>query len=147
MRARPGCPVLGVSLGHVRAGQAHFGAHRLQVEDLLAAHLVGNDQDQLIALLLGDQRQAQAGVAGRALDQGRARLQIPTLFRRFDHRQADAILDRSARVGALELQIELADAGVQALGLDDRGLADEFEDGRMDGHSGAVGSRRTGQDR
>ncbi|MNI60575.1 hypothetical protein D3C73_1158020 [compost metagenome] len=139
--------VLRVTLGHVRAGQAHFGTHRLQVEDLLPAHLVRHHQDQLVALLLGHQCQAQAGIAGGAFDQGGAGLQVAALFCRFDHRQADAILDRSARVGVFELQVELADAGVQALGLDDRGLADEFEDGRMDRHSGDFGSRHAGPDR
>src|SRR2546430_7024338 len=38
-------------------------------KDLLLAHLVGDDQQQPIALLCRDQRQPQAGVAGRGLDQ------------------------------------------------------------------------------
>jgi hypothetical protein len=126
--------VLRVALGDVRAGQAHFGAHRLEVEDLLAAHLVGHDQDQLVALLLGHQRQAQAGIAGGALDQGRARLQFATLLGGLDHRQADAVLDGSPGIGAFELQVQLADTGIQALGLDDRGLANEVEYGGVDCH-------------
>src|SRR3546814_959101 len=66
--------VVGVALGHVRTGQHDLGAHRLEVEDLLAAHLVRDHQHELVALLLRDQGQADAGVARRALDQGVAGL-------------------------------------------------------------------------
>jgi hypothetical protein len=61
--------VVGMALADVGARQHDLGAHRLEVEDLLAAHLVGHDEDELVALLLRDQRQAEAGVAGGALDQ------------------------------------------------------------------------------
>ena len=66
--------VLGVALGDVGAGEHHFGAHRLEVEDLLAAHLVRHHQDQPVAFLLRDQGQAEAGVAGGASTSDVARL-------------------------------------------------------------------------
>src|SRR3546814_6085888 len=50
--------VVGVALGHVRTGENDFRAHRLEVEDLLAAHLVRDHQPELVALLLRDQGQA-----------------------------------------------------------------------------------------
>ena len=53
-----------------------------------------------------------------------------------DHVQGDAVLDRAARVLALELEVELAGAGVEAAGLDDGGVGDEVEDGIVDGHGG-----------
>jgi hypothetical protein len=115
-----------MALGHVRARQHHLGAHRLEVEDLLAAHLVRHHQDQLVALLLRHQRQADAGVAGRAFHQRVAGLDLPGLLGRFDHRQADAILDRAAGIVAFELEVELADTGIEALRAHDRGAADEF---------------------
>src|SRR5690606_30514314 len=66
--------------------------------------------------------------------QRRAGLEIATLLGGLDHRQADAVLDRSSRVRTLQFQVQLADAGIQALGLDDGRVANEFEDGGMDGH-------------
>ena len=131
-----------MALGHVRTGQHHLGAHRLEVEDLLPAHLVRDHEDQLVALLLGHQGQAQAGIAGSTLDQGCTRLEVTPLFGGLDHRQADAVLDRTAGVGAFQLQVNLAHTGIQALGLDDGSLPDEFEDGGMDGHVHIWMSRR-----
>src|SRR3546814_1237896 len=52
-----------------------------------------------------------------------------------DHAHADAVLDRTAGVLVLELQVQLAGAGIQAPGLDDGRIADEFEDGGMDRHA------------
>jgi hypothetical protein len=57
-----------------------------------------------VALLLRHQRQAEPGVAGGAFDQRRAGLQVAALLRRLDHRQADAILDRSARLALSSLR-------------------------------------------
>ena len=130
--------VLGVALGHVGAGQHHLGAHRLEVEDLLPAHLVRHHQDQPVALLLRDQGQAQAGVAGGALDQDVARADAPVLLGALDHRQADAVLDRAAGVGALELQEQLARSRVEASRANHRGVSDQFEDTLVNRHGGSV---------
>src|SRR3546814_2572501 len=79
--------------------------------------------------------QADAGVARRALDQGVAGLDVAALLGGLDHAHADAVLDRTAGVLVLELQVQLAGAGIQAPGLDDGRIADEFEDGGMDRHA------------
>ena len=136
--------ILRMALGHVRAGQHHFRAHRLQVEDLLAAHLVRHHEDQPVALGLRHQRQADAGVAGGAFDQGVAGFDLAGFLRRFDHRQADAILDRAAGVGAFQFQIQLAGASIEVAELDHRRVADQFEDAVVDAHAkgrGASGAR------
>src|SRR3546814_14140498 len=65
------------------------------LEDLLAAHLVRDHQHELVALLLRDQGQADAGVARRALDQGVAGLDVAALLGGLDHAHADAVLDRT----------------------------------------------------
>ena len=135
--------IVGMALGDVGTGQHDFGAHRLEVEDLLPTHLVGHDQDQLVALLLRDQGQADAGIAGGAFDQGVAGADVAALFGGVDHGKTDAVLDRAAGVLALELEVQLADAGVEPLRLHDRGVGDQFEDGGMDRHAGG-GSRRSG---
>jgi hypothetical protein len=57
-----------MALADVGAGQDDFGAHRPQVADLLVAHLVGDDDGELVALLGGDQGEGDAGVAGGGLD-------------------------------------------------------------------------------
>src|SRR3546814_6204296 len=69
------------------------------------------------------------------LDQGVAGLDVAALLGGLDHAHADAVLDRTAGVLVLELQVQLAGAGIQAPGLDDGRIADEFEDGGMDRHA------------
>src|SRR5690606_32768938 len=127
--------VVGMALGDVGPGQHHLRAHRLAVEDLLPAHLVRNRQDQLVALLLGHQRQADAGVAGRALGPGGTGRVVAALLGGLDHAHADAVLDGPAGILAFELEIELAGAGIQAAGLDDGRVGDEPEDGIVDRHA------------
>ncbi len=107
---RPVLVVLRVALGDIRTRQHDFRAHRLEIEDLLAAHLVGHDQDQPITFLLRDEGEADAGVAGGAFDERVAGLDLAGALGGFDHRQADAILDRTARIGAFELEEKFADA-------------------------------------
>ena len=145
-RAGLGCDALGhilivfrVTLAHVGAGQDDFCAQGLEVEDLLLRHLVRDDQGQVIALLRGDQRQAQAGVACGCLDQPAARLQAAVLLGGLDHGLADAVLDGAARVLTFELQEKAAGPCIHLPDLDQRGVADRFqnvsEDGRIDGHA------------
>jgi hypothetical protein len=108
-----------------RARENHLGAHRLEVENLLAAHLVGNDEDQLVALGGRDQRQPKAGVARGRFDDDAARAKASLAFSRLDHRQRRTILDRAAGIGALELEKQLARAGVELRDLDHRRIADQ----------------------
>ncbi len=138
--------VFGMAMRHVRAGQAHVGAHGAQVLDLLLRHLVGNDQQDVVALLLADQGQGQAGVARRGLNDGAARFQPARLLSRLDHRQGDAVLDGAAGVLALQLQEQAAGAGVDPRHLDHRRLADQVQQtlGRTAENRG-VGHRHEGR--
>ena len=79
-----------------------------------------------IALELRDQRERDAGVAARRLEQLPSRLQLAGRLGRFDHRLRDAILDRPGRILALELRVD-ADRwlGRQPLELYEWRVADE----------------------
>ena len=121
--------VLGMALGHVGARGVHLGAQRLQVQHLLRRHLVGHHQHHAVALGARHQRQAQARVAGRRLDHRAARLEPAVALGGLDHRQADAVLDRAAGVLRLQLEEQLAAAGVELRDLDQRRVADEVEHG------------------
>src|SRR5690606_9266982 len=88
--------------------------------------------------------QAEPGVAGGALDEDRTGADVAAALRGLDHVQADPVLDRTAGVVAFQLEVQLADAGVQALGLDDGGVPDQFEDGCVDRHALAAAPARNG---
>ena len=97
-----------MAFADVGTGHADFRAQGPQMEDLFLGHLVGDHQDQAIALLGGDQRQAQAGVARRCLDQGSAGLEAAVALRRLDHGKRDAVLDGAAGVLILKFEEEAA---------------------------------------
>jgi hypothetical protein len=126
--------ILRVALGDVRAGQHHLGAHGLEVGNLLAAHLVRDHQDQAVALLGRHQGEAEPGVARRALDQRRARPDLAGPLRVLDHFQADAVLDRAARILALQLDEKFAGSRVEVIDAHDRRVADQFQDILVYGH-------------
>ncbi len=112
--------VLRMALDHIRARHHHFGAHGLQVKDLLLAHLVGDDQQQPVALAGRDQGQPQARIAGGGFDQRGAGLDAPLALGRLDHVQPDAILDGTAGILVLQLQEQLAGTCIKAAGRDQR---------------------------
>ena len=117
-----------MAFADVRAREHHLGAQRAQMEDLLPRHLVGYDENQLVALLRRHQRQPQPGVAGGGLDDGAAGLEPAVARRGFDHRQPDSILDRAGRILVLELHEQPARAGVEAGDLEHRRVADQFQE-------------------
>ncbi|MNX32043.1 hypothetical protein D3C86_622440 [compost metagenome] len=90
--------VLGVTFADIGTGDVHFGAHGLEVQDFFRGHFVRHHQHHPIALGAADQRQAQAGVAGGGFDDGAAGLEATIALGLVDHRQADAVLDRTAGV-------------------------------------------------
>src|SRR3546814_2913931 len=90
------------ALADVGAGQDHLGAERAQVKDLFLRHIVRHHQGEAVALLRGDECEAETGVAGCRLDQASSGLQPAVMLRRLDHRLADAILDRAAGILALD---------------------------------------------
>jgi len=87
-----------MAFADVRAGGAHFGAQRLQVQHFFGRHLVGHHQQHAVTLQAADQGQAQARVAGRRFDDGAARLQPAIFLGCGYHGQADPVLDRAAGV-------------------------------------------------
>ena len=121
--------VIGMALADVGAGDVHLGAHRLEVQDLLGGHLVRHHQHHSVTLGTADQGQAQAGVAGGGLDDGAAGSQAAIALGGVDHRQADAILDRTAGVLRFELEEQRARAGIETADAHQRRIADQFEYG------------------
>ena len=77
---RAAMSVVGMAPGDVRTGQRPR-AHALRVEDLRATSCLGRP-DGLVALLLRDQGQADAGVASGAFDQRGAGLDVAALLGR-----------------------------------------------------------------
>ena len=128
--------VLRMALADIGAGDHDLRPHGLEIRDLLAAHLVGNHEDQTIALLLRRQCQAQAGIARRALDQHRTGLEIAAALGLLDHDQTDSVLDRTARVLAFELDEQLAGAGIEVIDSNDRRVANQFEHVGVNAHAG-----------
>ena len=80
-----------------------LGAVRAEHRDLLLAHLVGHDEDAAVALAGRRDGEADAGVARGRLDDRPARLELPLALGLLDHREADPVLHRAARVQVLEL--------------------------------------------
>ena len=120
--------IVRMALADIRARDDHLGAHRARMQDLLARHLVGNDQDGAIAFLRADEGETKAGIARGRLNDGAAGFQPAVGFRGFDHRARRAILDRARRICAFELEKQLAGAGIEPRDRDERRFADEVDD-------------------
>ena len=108
----------------------HFGAVGLEHGALVLAHLVRHHEDAAVALLLGHERQADAGVAGGGLHDGAAGQEFAGSFGLLDHLRRDAVLDRTAGVQVFQLH---QDGGRDAIGhvveFDERRMADEVQNG------------------
>ncbi|MNY06229.1 hypothetical protein D3C86_1389790 [compost metagenome] len=122
--------VLGMALADVGAGDVHLGAHGLEVQDLLGGHLVRHHQHHPVTLGAADQGQAEAGVAGGGFDDGAAGAQAAIAFGGVDHRQTDAVLDRTAGVLGFEFEKQRTRAGIESADAYQWGVADQFEHGR-----------------
>ena len=70
---------------------------------LLLALRLRNDDQRAIAARIGDQRKADAGIAGGRLDHQAARAQLAAFLSFKDHLPAGAVLHRTARVHELGL--------------------------------------------
>jgi hypothetical protein len=116
-----------------------LGAPHLEGQAALDRHVLRHDDLDRVAAGAGDHGQGDAGVAGRRLDDRPAGGQRAVGLGLLDHRPGDAVLDRPGRVLALQLG-EDADLGVgaQPADVDHRRVADEVEDGGVDGHGGKV---------
>jgi hypothetical protein len=101
-----------------RLGDLDARAVQAQQALALAAHALGQREDEVVALGRADERERDAGVAGGRLDdRGAAGLDAPLGLGGLEHRDADAVLDAAAGVARLELAVEL---DVDALGQDPR---------------------------
>ena len=95
------------------------------------AHAVGHHQHQFVALHCGHHGQAHARVARCRFNNRCAGLQDAGLFSRLDHGQGNAVFDRTARVAALRLDVNvvrLARLTKQAVDANVWGVANGGED-------------------
>src|SRR5262249_58003645 len=94
--------------------------------------VVGIDEVHLVALDGGGAGEADAGVAGRGLDDRPAGRQLPRALGLLDHAQGDPVLVRPARVQVLELDEEgRTELPADLLEADDRRSADQVEQRRI----------------
>ena len=112
----------------VGARRAHdFRAERPEERNLLAGELVGDHKDDAVAASQRGERDADAGVAGRALDDGSAFLQGASPLGVVDHGASDAVLHAAARVREFQLRVELRAFGnVETTDPHQRSVADEL---------------------
>src|SRR5690606_33509740 len=116
------------------------GPGHAQGLDLLPALGGGHGDDGAVAAAGAQQRQADAGIAGGALDDGRARAQRTAALGIQQQAQRGAVLDRAARVEELGLAEDLAAGQLRgAAQADQRGVADRG------GQVGAGAHAREGQ--
>ncbi len=119
--------VIGMAFADIGTSDPDVGAERTEMINLLLAHLVRNDEDQAIALLGGRERLAEAGIAGRRLNQQPAVLKAAVALGRLDHPEADTVLDRAAGILVFEFGEEPAGAGIEMRQLDERCVADRLQ--------------------
>src|SRR3546814_10854803 len=126
--------VVGVLVGN-RRHLAQLGAGDAQEILLLLALGIGDDDDGAIAARAGDQGEADAGVAGGALDDDAARPQRAALLGVLDDGPGGAVLHRAAGVLELRLAEDLA-AGLlrQPAQADEGGVADRADKTVADVH-------------
>ena len=94
--------IVGIAIGHRR----HFdqlGAHQAQRVLLFLALGIGDDDDGLEAQRIGHHRQADAGIAGRAFDDGAAGPERAARDGVPDDEQGGAVLDRLAGIEEFRL--------------------------------------------
>src|SRR5262249_41249032 len=94
---------------------------------LLLALSLRDDDDGLVAARVADEREANAGVARGALDDGSAGLEDAALLGVEDHIKGRAVLDRAAGVEELGLAEDFAACRLRGVPQANQGrLADNF---------------------
>ena len=83
--------------------QDDFSAKNLEQLATFDRHILGKHDLDRVALDAGDHRQRNAGVSRRRFDDGLAGRKGSVGFGVFNHRQRDAVLDRTRRVLAFHL--------------------------------------------
>ena len=135
--------------GHAFRARRQHDLRAIRFEQIAALdrHRVGHDEDDGIAFRGGDECQRDAGVTAGRFENRHAWRQPAVALRGFDHRNADAILDRSGGIERLHLhQNGSGDSGVEPRNLHQRrvaeGVGEVFVDAR---HSTVVNLRPGGQ--
>ena len=127
----------------VGGGYDHFGAVCAQHRTLGFGNLVRQGENGAIAALQRHEGEPHAGIAGGRFHDHAAGLQFAAAFGRVDDAFGDAVLGRAARVQVFDLH---RDGGFDAVGhvveFDERGVADEFGQGIVDGHDVSFGVLR-----
>ena len=102
---------------------------------LFLALRLRNDDHRAVAERVADEREADAGIAGGALDDDAAGPERPALLGIADDGERGAVLDRLAGVHELGLAEDLAAGFLRgALQFDQGGVADRFDDAVADSH-------------
>src|SRR5205823_12556153 len=102
---------------------------------LLLTLLVGHGADEAITLDRGRDREADAGIAARRLDDRPARAEKSAALGVVDHQDPDPVLDRSAGVEVLELRDDgRAETLPDTAERHERRMADEREHVGRDRH-------------
>ena len=105
-----------------------FGAERLQQIDFFLGLLVGDGENHFVTANRGDERQAHAGIAGSAFDDGAAGLEQALFFGLVNHGDADAVFHRAAGIDVVGLDVNLRlQALVDAIQADQRRASDGLE--------------------
>ncbi len=128
----------------LRAGREDdLGAVEAQQPHALLGRVLRHHARERVALELRHERERDARVPARRLEQLAAGLELAGRLGGLDHRLRDAVLDRAGRVLALELRVE-PDAVLrrQPRQLDERGVADEVEQGARGSSARPAGHRR-----
>ena len=100
----------------VGIGEDEFGAVGLEQRPALLRHRRGHREDHAVAPGRADERERDAGVAARRLDDRAAGLELAGRLGRRDERDAEAVLDAGARVEELELDEHFAAAAPPSAG-------------------------------
>ncbi|MPN46802.1 hypothetical protein SDC9_194401 [bioreactor metagenome] len=109
-------------------GQHQFGAVGGEQFAPLDAHRLRHGQDQPVPFDRRHQRKTDTRVARGRLDDQRARLEDAGLLRRFDHRQGNPVLDRTAGIEGLHFDEDLRAALVEFVDPHERRVSDFFHD-------------------
>ena len=114
---------------HVGGADDHLRPVGAEQADLFRRHLVGHDEDHLVALDRRGHREPVTRVARGGLDDGAAGAEQPSAFGILEHRQTDTVLDTATRVELLELGKDQRPEPLGDLAQpDQRGVADQVED-------------------
>ena len=124
--------------------QAQVGADQPEHVLLLVALRLRHDDDGAIAAGIGHQGQADAGIAGGALDDDAAGAEQAAGFGVLDDRQRRAVLDAAAGIEELALAQDLAAGQLGCLvQADQRRVADQVDEAGADTHRHRVISVET----